>query len=95
MYSYHTGNLLAMNQKELRQCSYNFMDELSIPGMPSTREKDYVNNYINTADMCMQGLCFTPDYVIMTAYTEGSKMNREPDGDLTGKPEDYLVDTWK
>ena len=50
MYSYHTGNLLAMNQKELRQCSYNFMDELSIPGMPSTREKDYVNNYINTAD---------------------------------------------
>ena len=46
------------------------MDELSIPGMPSTREKDYVNNYINTADMCMQGLCFTPDYVIMTAYTE-------------------------
>ena len=90
MYSYHTGNLLAMNQKELRQCSYNFMDELSIPGMPSTREKDYVNNYINTADMCMQGLCFTPDYVIMTAYTEDKN---EPGALMVFDREtgDYLV----
>ena len=90
MYSYHTGNLLAMNQKELRQCSYNFMDELSIPGMPSTREKDYVNNYINTADMCMQGLCFTPDYVIMTAYTEDKN---EP-GALMVFDRGLSCDTW-
>lgn len=70
MYSYHTGNILGMNQKELKQCNYNFIDNLVIPGMPSTREKDYVNNCINSSDMCMQGLCFTPDYVIMTAYTD-------------------------
>ena len=66
------------------------MDELSIPGMPSTREKDYVNNYINTADMCMQGLCFTPDYVIMTAYTEDKN---EPGALMVFDREngDYLV----
>ncbi len=70
MYSYHTGNLLSLNQKELKQCNYNFMDNLEIPGMPSTREEDYINNSINSSDLCMQGLCFTPDYIIMTAYTE-------------------------
>lgn len=59
-------------------------------GMPSTREKDYVNNYINTADMCMQGLCFTPDYVIMTAYTEDKN---EPGALMVFDREtgDYLV----
>lgn len=70
MYSYHEGSLLTVNQKELRQCNYDFLEELSIPGMPSTREQDYVNNSINSSDLCMQGLCFTPDYIIMTAYTE-------------------------
>ena len=70
MYSYQTGNLLRLNQKELKQCEYSFMDELMIPGMPSTREQDYLEQYINSQDLCMQGLCFTPEYVIMTAYTE-------------------------
>ena len=70
MYSYHTNSLLHLNQKELRQCSYNFVDDIEIPGMPSTREKDYLDNYINSSDLCMQGLCFTPDYIIMTAYSE-------------------------
>lgn len=70
MYSYHTNNLLYLNQKELRQCSYNFVDDIEIPGMPSTREKDYVDNYINSSSLCMQGLCFTPDYILMTAYSE-------------------------
>lgn len=70
MYSYHTNNLLYLNQKELRQCSYNFVDDIEIPGMPSTRERDYIDNYINSSSLCMQGLCFTPDYILMTAYSE-------------------------
>lgn len=70
MYSYETGRFFDMNQKELKQCNYNFLDELEIPGMPSTREKDYIDNSINSSRLCMQGLCFTPDYVIMTAYAD-------------------------
>lgn len=70
MYSYHTTSLFTINQKELKQCDYSFMDNLNIPGMPATRELDYFENYINSADLCMQGLCFTPEYILMTAYTE-------------------------
>lgn len=73
MYSYHTTSLFTINQKELKQCDYSFMDNLNIPGMPATRELDYFENYINSADLCMQGLCFTPEYILMTAYTEDKK----------------------
>ena len=57
-------------QKRLRDCNYQFWDELQIPGMPQTRESDYLNNYITQATQCMQGLCFTPEYILMTSYAE-------------------------
>lgn len=57
-------------QKRLRDCNYQFWDELQIPGMPRTRESDYLNNYITEATQCMQGLCFTPEYILMTSYAE-------------------------
>jgi len=58
------------NQKLLTECNYHFWDDMSIPGMPRTRENDYLNNYITQAAQCMQGLCFTPEYILMTSYAE-------------------------
>jgi len=57
-------------RKPLTDCDYRFWDDLSIPGMPRTRESDYLNNYITEATQCMQGLCFTPEYILMTSYAE-------------------------
>ena len=73
MYSYQTGTIRDNSQKELKECSYTFLDDLSIPGMPSTREKDYKDNLISSSSQCMQGLCFTPDYILITAYSEDRK----------------------
>lgn len=61
---------MSANHKLLTECEYSFWDDMRIPGMPSTRESDYLNNYITEATQCMQGLCFTPDYILMTSYAE-------------------------
>lgn len=70
MYSYQSASLISRNHKELKDCSYDFLDNVEIPGMPSTREKDYLNNIISSETQCMQGLCFTPEYILMTSYSE-------------------------
>lgn len=72
MYSYQSANMVGNNQKELKECAYRFLDEIEIPGMPSTRESDYINNIICSESQCFQGLCFTPELVLMTAYAEES-----------------------
>lgn len=70
MYTYRSGAIEGRNHKELRDCQYDFLDDLVIPGMPSTRERDYLDAMISSDAQCMQGLCFTPDYILMTAYAE-------------------------
>ncbi|MGN0349719.1 MAG: InlB B-repeat-containing protein [Roseburia sp.] len=70
MYSYNTASILSKNHKELKECSYGFLDDLEIPGMPSTRERDYRNDLIRSVGQCMQGLCFTPKFILVTAYSE-------------------------
>lgn len=69
-YSYQSVNVGNRNHKELRECSYDFLENVVIPGMPSTRERDYKENLIASDTQCMQGLCFTPEYILMTAYAE-------------------------
>ena len=70
MYSYQSSGMGKNNHKELKECSYDFLDDILIPGMPSTRERDYLENLITSDSQCMQGLCFTNDYILMTAYSE-------------------------
>lgn len=71
MYSYKTCEDMDNGyQKLLTECNYRFWDDMNIPGMPQTRESDYLNNYITQATQCMQGLCFTPEYILMTSYAE-------------------------
>lgn len=73
MYSYASENTWKRNQKMLRECRYGFLEEMDIPGMPSTREKDYLDNLISSESQCMQGLCFTPELILMTSYSENEK----------------------
>lgn len=70
MYSYRATSTQNRNHKELKECSYDFLDNVVIPGMPSTRERDYRENLITSDTQCMQGLCFTPEYILMTSYAE-------------------------
>lgn len=70
MYSYQSSSVPNSKHKELKECSYDFLDNVVIPGMPSTRERDYRENLITSDALCMQGLCFTPEYILMTSYAE-------------------------
>ena len=75
MYTYKTRNVKDKScQKTLTDCEYYFCDDMYIPGMPQTRESDYLNNYITEATQCMQGLCTTPDYIFMTSYAESDSI---------------------
>lgn len=78
MYSYQTNQALGNNQKELKDCNYAFLDDVTIPGMPSTREKDFKENLISSSSQCLQGICFTPDLLLLTSYSE----NRQKLGSL-------------
>ncbi len=69
-YSYKTASKIDGNQKKLTECSYRFVEELQIPGMPATRENDYINHIIGSENQCFQGLCFTEELILMTAYAE-------------------------
>ncbi len=68
MYSYHTSSMLSGSDRELKNCSYGFVNNIEIPGMPSTREQDYMDNLISTYGQCPQGICLTDDYFLITAY---------------------------
>lgn len=71
-YSYRTNGGEGQREKELKTCSYGFLDYVNIPGMPSTRERDYLEHIINSEAQCLQGLCFTQEFILMTAYAEDS-----------------------
>ncbi len=73
MYSYQSNGVGNSNHKELKECSYGFLEQVDIPGMPSTRERDYKENLITSDTQCMQGLCFTTDYILMTSYSEAAE----------------------
>lgn len=73
MYSYKTGSMISGTDKELKNCDYSFLHHIEIPGMPSTREEDWISNRISDANQCPQGICMTDDYVLVTAYSAEKK----------------------
>lgn len=74
-YSYSTTSTVSKNVKKLSECCYGFVDDIDIPGMPSTRETDYQDNLITTEAQCPQGICMTEDYCFITAYCSDDKEN--------------------
>lgn len=69
-YCYKCSDFSDEKRKTLPECEYQFLEHISIPSMPATRESDYRNHFISEDAQCMQGLCYTPDYILMTAYSE-------------------------
>ena len=71
-YSYRTAAANS-GELELKSCSYRFLDEVDIPGMPFTRVQDYFETIINSESQCLQGLAFTPEFILISAYAEESE----------------------
>ena len=68
MYSYTMTSKVSGSNKELKNCDYDFINNIDIPGMPLTREQDYMDNLISSDGQCPQGICITEDYYLITAY---------------------------
>lgn len=70
-YEYKTNQKLHPQTYYLKDCAYNFLDQIYIPGMPDTKENDFLNNYIFSKSQCPQGLEITDEFVLITSYSEG------------------------
>ena len=69
-YKYSSNKRLNPETVFLKDCNYSFCDDVLIPGMPSTKDEDWFNNFIFSASQCPQGLCITDDYILLTSYSE-------------------------
>lgn len=53
----------------LKDCEYAFCDDIIIPGMPNSKDSDFLNQFIFSESQCPQGICLTEDYVLITSYS--------------------------
>ena len=69
-YAYNELKFL-MDDTECNLCDldYGFLNQIEIPGMPSTRELDQMQQKITSTNQCPQGICFTDEYVLITSYS--------------------------
>lgn len=74
MYSYKSATV-SYSEKKLKNCSYEFLKDISIPGMPSTRETDMKENRITDTSQCPQGICLTDEYLLVSSYSSGAGGN--------------------
>lgn len=56
----------------LNEVSFGFLEDLLIPGMPSTIEKDLAENRIPDTMIIPQGICSAGDYLVTSSYNEQS-----------------------
>ena len=75
MYAYQNTTASKRSEKKLKNCSYGFMNEVAIPGMPSTRENDMKENRITDTSQCPQGICLTDDYLLVSSYSSKASGN--------------------
>ncbi len=68
-YPYQEKGSLDKSIKILKNLDYDFLDEVDIPGMPETREDDFINKYIYSEAQCPQGMCLTEEFVLITSYS--------------------------
>ena len=69
-YAYHArGRNKDKKVRLLKNLDYSFMDAIDIPGMPTTRENDFINQYIFSESQAPQGICLTDEFVLITSYS--------------------------
>ncbi len=54
----------------LEDLSYAFLEEFSIPGLPTTREADLTDKKSSSLSLYPQGLCIAGEYLLVTAYSD-------------------------
>lgn len=69
-YKYTSNKKLSPETVFLKDCKYNFCEDVLIPGMPSTKDDDWFNDFIFSKSQCPQGICFTDDYILITSYSD-------------------------
>ena len=69
-YAYESGDSgMRNNTVLLKDLDFSFCEEINIPGMPDTKEDDFLNQYIFSEAQCPQGICFTDEFVLITSYS--------------------------
>lgn len=69
-YRYHSSDSkIDRRTVRLKDLDFSFCDTIDIPGMPDTKEEDFLNQYIFSKAQCPQGVCFTDEFVLITSYS--------------------------
>lgn len=68
-YKYTSKSTIRNKILLLKDIDYSFCEEISIPGMPETKEEDFLNQYVFSLSQIPQGMCFTEDFVLITSYS--------------------------
>lgn len=69
MYAYQNTKASNPIYKKLKDLSYEFLEQIQIPGMPSTKEEDVRENRITGTSQCPQGICLTKEFLLVSAYS--------------------------
>lgn len=70
-YEYTTKVSTRSDQKNvhLKDLEFSFCENIDIPGMPKTKQEDFLNQYIFSTAQCPQGICITDEFVFITSYS--------------------------
>lgn len=69
-YSYLASRRIKNQTIRLKDTDYSFVENLRIPGMPSTKNDEFLNQFIFSEDQYPQGICLTNDYYLISSYSE-------------------------
>lgn len=69
-YDYWSNRFPNDRRVPLSEFSYSFLDDLSIPGLPATREADYAEGRTSSLSLYPQGICIAGDYLLVSSYSD-------------------------
>lgn len=67
-YSYQNDKKQLRNVRTLRDCDYFVLEDVDIPGMPSTHTRWIGSDIITDSNQCPQGFCMTEEHYLISAY---------------------------